>query len=56
MAEFQKMLPDLQLKLRDLKFDLYAGKVKNVAEIRDVKKTIARIKTWMKQESLKVQK
>jgi large subunit ribosomal protein L29 len=35
-------------KLRALRFDLAAGKVKNVAELHEVKKKIARIKTFIK--------
>ena len=34
--------------LRKLKFDLPAGKVKNVREIREVRRDIARIKTISK--------
>jgi len=35
-------------KLRALRFDLAAGKVKNVAELHEIKKKIARIKTFIK--------
>lgn len=35
-------------KLRTLRFDLAAGKVKNVAELHELKKKIARIKTFLK--------
>ena len=48
----QKAIDDLRVllreskeKLRRLKFDLAAGKVKNVREIRSIKKEIARILT-----------
>ncbi len=47
--ELQKTLQDLQEKLRQLRFDLAAGKVKNVREIRKIKKEIARILTLLKQ-------
>jgi len=40
-----KVLADDREKLRQFRFDLSAGKVKNVREIREVKKDIARIKT-----------
>jgi ribosomal protein L29 len=35
-------------KLRTLRFDLAAGKVKNVAELHELKKKIARIQTFLK--------
>lgn len=37
-------------KLRSLGFDLAAGKVKNVREIRETRKDIARLKTLIKQK------
>ena len=43
--ELQKILEDNQKKLRQLRFDLFAGKVKNVRAIRKIKKQIARILT-----------
>ena len=43
--ELQKILSDYQEKLRQLRFDLAAGKVKNVREVRKIKKDIARILT-----------
>ncbi len=43
--ELQKLLQNNQDKLRQLRFDLASGKVKNVREIRLVKKNIARIMT-----------
>jgi len=41
--ELQKLLKDDREKLQQLRFDLAAGKVKNVREIRRIKKEIARI-------------
>jgi len=41
--ELEKSLQDSREKLRQLRFDLSAGKVKNVREIRRIKKEIARI-------------
>ena len=41
----QKELSESQTKLRDLKFDLAAGKVKNVSEIKKLKKVVARLST-----------
>jgi large subunit ribosomal protein L29 len=46
--QLQKALSDNQEKLRQLRFDLAAGKVKNVKEVRKVKKDIARILTLLK--------
>ena len=47
-SELQKILSDNREKLRQLRFDLAAGKVKNVREIRKIKKDIARILTMLK--------
>ena len=46
--ELQKLLIDSQERLRSLKFDLASGKVKNVREIRELKKNIARILTLLR--------
>lgn len=43
--ELQKFLQDSRERLRQLHFDLSSGKVKNVREIRKIKKDIARILT-----------
>lgn len=48
-AELQKMLVEEREKLRQLRFDLVSGKVKNVRQIREIKKDIARILTLLKQ-------
>ncbi len=48
-AELHKLLKDSQERLRVLKFDLAAGKVKNVSEMHEVRKTIARALTFLKQ-------
>ncbi len=47
-SELQKILSDNRGKLRQLRFDLAAGKVKNVREVRKIKKDIARILTILK--------
>jgi len=47
--ELEKELKDNREKLRQMRFDLAAGKVKNVREIRRIKKEIARIMTILKQ-------
>jgi len=43
--ELQRILQEKREKLRILRFDLVSGKVKNVREIREIKKDIARILT-----------
>ncbi len=44
-AELQKQLREYRDKLWSLKADLVRGKVKNVREINEIKKNIARILT-----------
>lgn len=46
--ELQKFLSEEREKLRQLRFDLASGKVKNIREIRKIKKDIARILTVLK--------
>ncbi len=48
--ELGKMATEERGKLQQLKFDLAAGKVKNVREIRNARRVIARILTLMKQK------
>jgi len=48
--ELQKLLQNNQEKLRQFRFDLMSGKVKNVREIRQTKKDIARILTKLCQK------
>ena len=45
--DLQKSLAEEREKLRQLRFDLAAGKVKNIRQIREVKKIIARILTLL---------
>ena len=47
--ELKKILRDNKEKLRELRFNLAAGKIKNVREIRKIKKEIARIITILSQ-------
>ncbi len=49
-SELQKILQESREKLRQLRFDLVAGKVKNVREIRHLKKEIARILTILRKK------
>jgi len=46
--ELEDLLTELKNKLAKLKFDLSLGKLKNVREIRETKKDIARILTILK--------
>jgi large subunit ribosomal protein L29 len=46
--ELQKIFQESREKLRQLRFDLSSGKVKNVREIRMIKKDIARILTLLR--------
>ena len=47
--ELQKILAESREKLRELRFKLSSGQVKNVREIREVRKTIAQILTLLKE-------
>ena len=47
--ELQKMVQDLRKKLSDLRFKFSASKLKNVKEIHNSKKEIARILTILKE-------
>jgi len=49
--ELQRILSDKREKLRQLYFDLVAGKVKNVREIRMIKKDIAGILTLCQKDN-----
>jgi len=45
--ELESMLLEKRERLRTLRFDLASGKVKNVREIRELRKEIARILTLL---------
>ncbi|PIV12776.1 MAG: 50S ribosomal protein L29 [Candidatus Nealsonbacteria bacterium CG03_land_8_20_14_0_80_36_12] len=47
-SSLKNILRESREKLRQLRFDLAAGKVKNVKEIREIKKDIAKILTILK--------
>ena len=51
LPELNKLIEDDVEHLRALRFDLAAGKVKNVAELREVRKRIARAKTFLGQQA-----
>lgn len=46
-AELKKFVEDSKEKLRALKFDLAAGKVKNVAELKNLRRDVARALTLL---------
>ena len=47
--ELKRTLLNLRDKLRELRFNLSGGKVKNIKEIHQTKKDIARVKTLLKE-------
>ena len=48
--ELERIESESTERLRALRFDLAAGKVKNVAELREVRKRIARAKTFIQEQ------
>ena len=48
-SQLDKLLLENQERLRKLRFDLASGKLKNVREIRYIRKDIARILTLIKE-------
>jgi len=48
--ELGKLLKDIRERQGSLRFDLVTGKVKNVREIRQIKKDIARALTILKEK------
>ncbi len=49
--ELQRNLSEKRERLRQLRFDLASGKIKNVGEIREIKRDIARIITILKNKN-----
>jgi large subunit ribosomal protein L29 len=49
--ELNQLLSESQKKLRELRFNLASGKVKNVRKIRVLKKNIARILTILNEKT-----
>jgi ribosomal protein L29 len=47
-SDLARMIKETNEKLRTLRFDLAAGKVKNVSELHKLKKNVARMKTFIK--------
>ena len=47
--ELEKIVQELTKKLSDLRFKFSSGKLKNVKEVKNIKKEIARILTILKE-------
>jgi len=52
VGELEGLLAEKKKKLHELNLDLAAGKVKNIGELREVKKYIARVMTFLRQSPL----
>lgn len=50
VEELQKMVLEKKDKIRQLKFDLSLGKIKNFSDIKKIKKDIAQILTLINQK------
>lgn len=48
-AELLRLIKDGGQELQTLRFDLAAGKVKDISKIRDLKKNVARMKTLLRE-------
>ena len=53
-AEIEQKVKSLKEELFNLRFQLATGQLENTARIREVKKTIARMKTIARQRELNV--
>ena len=53
--ELIKKLGDLKAELFNLRFQLATGQLENPMRIREVKKSIAQIKTIIREEELKIE-
>ena len=50
LSELNHLLGELRKKMDDLKFKVYQNQLKNVREIRILKKDIAKVKTILKEK------
>jgi ribosomal protein L29 len=48
-AELERMIEEGNAKLREFRFDLAAGKVKDISKIHETRKGVARMKTFLEQ-------
>lgn len=53
VIELQKLGIEERAKLQQLKFDLPGGKIKNVRQIRQIRRNIARVLTVMRMKNTK---
>ena len=51
-AELERLIHDDNEKLRVLRFDLAAGKVKDISKIREARKGVARMKTLLNERKI----
>jgi len=51
-AELTRIIAETNETLRGLRFDLAAGKVKDISKIRDAKKAVARAMTFLKERKI----
>jgi len=49
--ELKRLLTEKKNALRQMRFDLTGGKVKNVREIRETRRDVARLMTMLKQKT-----
>ena len=49
VGELERFIKDKNDELRVLRFDLAAGKVKDISKLREAKKAVARAKTFLNQ-------
>jgi large subunit ribosomal protein L29 len=54
-AEIEQQLKTLKEELFNLRFQLATGQLENTARIREVRKSIARAKTIVRERELKIQ-
>lgn len=52
-GELQKRLSDLKTELFNLRFQMTTGQLDNVMRLREVRRSIARVKTVQRQRELK---
>ena len=55
-GELTRLIKDGNEELRALRFDLAAGKVKDISKIRSLRKNIARMNTFLKERAMAVAK
>jgi large subunit ribosomal protein L29 len=51
-AELLRLIADGNTELRAMRFDLAAGKVKDISKVRELRKRIARMNTFLRERAL----